>query len=90
MSIRAHACITVECDVCGYVYDQDECRTHFADINEARAHVHREGWLVTSDKRVFCAAEDAVHQAAHDALMPPEPVLVPDGQMAIPADGDAS
>jgi hypothetical protein len=88
--IRPHTCITVACDVCGYVYHQDEYTTHFANIDEARTHIHREGWLITADRRVYCASEDDAHQAAHDALMPPEPTTVPDGQLTTPvAEGAA-
>jgi hypothetical protein len=88
MPITPHTCITIRCDVCGYVYDQDEYTVHFTDVAEARKTVEQLGWLITTDRRVVCPVQDEEHQAAHDALMPPPPVTVPDGQTAIDLTGD--
>ena len=81
MTITAHACITVACDVCKYAFDEDEYTAHFADLTEARKAIEDSGWTVTADGKVFCGADDAEHQAALDALMPPEPVSQVPGQL---------
>lgn len=80
--IRKHSCITVACDVCNYTYDEDESHTvHYADLGEARQALTGTGWTITADGKVFCAADDEEHQAALDALMPPEPVIQAPGQL---------
>jgi hypothetical protein len=79
--IREHTCITVACDVCGYKYDEDEYTAHFADLGEARRALTGTGWTITADRKVFCASDDTEHQAALDALMPPEPVIQVAGQL---------
>ena len=84
--IREHTCITVACDVCNYVYDQDEYIVHFADLTEARKALAGTGWTVTADRKVFCAADDIQHQAALDALMPPEPAMQVTGQLDLNGD----
>lgn len=81
MTIRTHTCITVACDICKYAFDEDEYTVHFDNVAEARKILHSNGWLITTDERAFCASGDAEHQAAHDALMPPAPMLVPEGQL---------
>jgi len=83
MTIAQHSCVTVACDVCKYVFDEDEYTVHFANLDEARKALHASGWTITADGKVFCAAEDDEHQAYIDALMPPEPVVQIPGQMAI-------
>lgn len=83
MPITPHACITVRCDVCRYLYDEEEYVCHFTDVGEARKTVEQLGWLITTDGRVICPVQDDEHQASHDALMPPAPVTVPDGQLTI-------
>ncbi|OXS35415.1 hypothetical protein [Streptomyces sp. XY006] len=83
MTIAAHTCITVACDVCGYAYDEDEYTAHFADLDEARKALTGTGWTITADRKVFCASGDTDHQAALDALMPPEPTVQVPGQLAI-------
>ena len=83
MPIKAHSCITVACDVCNYIYDQDEYTAHFSDLDEARKALTGTGWTITADRKVFCATDDADHQAALDALMPPEPAIPIPGQTAI-------
>ena len=79
--IREHTCITVACDVCKYAYDEDEYTAHFADLDEARKALTGTGWTITADRKVFCTADDPDHQAALDALMPPEPVMQVPGQL---------
>lgn len=81
--IREHACITIACDVCNYRYDEDEYTAHFADLDEARKALTGTGWTVTADRKVFCASDDIEHQAALDALMPPEPVMQVIGQLGL-------
>ncbi|MFD9248468.1 hypothetical protein [Streptomyces bottropensis] len=83
MTIADHTCITVRCDICKYAYDEDEYVAHFADIDEARKAVHSQGWTITSDRKVFCASGDMEHQAALEALMPPEPVTQIPGQLGL-------
>ncbi|GAA1431821.1 hypothetical protein GCM10009601_51620 [Streptomyces thermospinosisporus] len=84
--IREHTCITVACDVCQYKFDEDEYTAHFADLNEARKALTGTGWTITADRKVFCASGDTEHQAALDALMPPEPVMQTPGQLSIDTD----
>jgi hypothetical protein len=82
--IREHACITVACNVCKYAYDEDESYTvHFADLDDARKVLTGTGWTITADRKVFCASGDMEHQAALDALMPPEPVMQAPGQLGL-------
>lgn len=81
MTIATHTCITVACDVCKYKFDEDEYTVHFADLAEARKALAGTGWTVTADSKVFCGSDDADHQAALDALMPPEPVMQVPGQL---------
>ena len=83
MTIRPHTCITVACDICKYVYDEDEYVAHFADLDEARKSLDSQGWTITTDGKVFCASGDTDHQTALDALMPPEPVTQVPGQLGI-------
>jgi hypothetical protein len=81
MPIKTHTCITVACDVCKYKFDEDEYTAHFADLDEARKALVGTGWTITADRKVFCASSDMEHQAALDALMPPEPVTQIPGQI---------
>ncbi|WP_119581505.1 hypothetical protein [Streptomyces europaeiscabiei] len=83
MTITAHACITVACDVCKYVFDEDEYTAHFTDLAEARKTIEDTGWAITADSKIFCGADDTEHQAALDALMPPEPVTQIPGQLGL-------
>ena len=88
MTIATHTCITVACDVCNYAYDEDEYTAHFNDLAEARKTLAGTGWTITADRKVFCASGDMDHQAALDALMPPEPVMQAPGQLDL--DGNAT
>lgn len=81
--IRDHTCITIACDVCQYVYDEDEYTAHFTDLDDARKALTGTGWTITADRKVFCASDDTDHQAALDALMPPEPVMQAPGQLSL-------
>lgn len=81
--IREHACITIACDICNYRYDEDEYTAHFADLADARKSLTGTGWTITADRKVFCASGEIEHQAAMDALMPPEPVTQVTGQLGL-------
>ena len=81
MPIKTHSCITVACDVCRYVWDEDEYTAHFADLDEARKALTGTGWTITADRKIFCDSSGPEHQAALDALMPPEPVTQTIGQL---------
>lgn len=83
MTIADHTCITVACDVCNYAYDEDEYTAHFTGLDEARKALTGTGWTITADRKVFCASDDPDHQAALDALMPPEPVMQVPGQLTL-------
>ncbi|MDH6435581.1 hypothetical protein M2158_004058 [Streptomyces sp. SAI-144] len=87
MSVNTHTCLTIECDVCGQDYEPDEYTLHFRDLAEARDVASRSGWTVTADRQVICALGDVDHQAAIDALMPPEPITQCTGQLGL--DGSA-
>ncbi|MFD9692002.1 hypothetical protein ACFWXO_40275 [Kitasatospora sp. NPDC059088] len=88
MSIKPVPRYTAGCDVCDSVYGLApvfECAAYF-DTREAAAEaVHADpDWLVTTDGRVICLdTDDPAHQAALDALMPPAPAAVCDGQIAL-------
>ncbi|WP_030169058.1 hypothetical protein [Streptomyces sp. NRRL S-813] len=81
MPVKTHTCLTVACDVCGEKYTPDDYTPHFRDLAEARDCTRGEGWTVTADGKIYCAAEDIAHQAFLDALMPPEPVMQVPGQL---------
>jgi len=81
MPVKTHTCLTVACDVCGEKYQPDDYSVHFADLAEARALTRAEGWTITADLKAICGTEDEDHQAALDALMPPEPVMQAPGQL---------
>lgn len=86
MPVRTHACLTVICDVCGEKYQPDGYTVHFANLTEARDLTRAEGWTITADRKAVCGTEDGDHQAALDALMPPEPVMQAPGQLAFDVD----
>ncbi|MEU8469555.1 hypothetical protein AB0F30_16805 [Streptomyces sp. NPDC029006] len=79
--IREHTCITVACDVCKYVYDEEEYTAHFSDLADARKALTGTGWTITADRKIFCASDDMNPQTALEALMPPEPVMQAPGQL---------
>jgi hypothetical protein len=81
--VKTHTCLTLTCDICGLAYHPDDYTVHFRNIPEARDCTRREGWAITADRKVICATEDTDHQAALDALMPPEPVMQAPGQLAL-------
>lgn len=81
MPIKTHTCLTLACDVCRIDYEPDDYTVHFRDVAEARDCTLREGWTVTANGKVICGTEDDDHQAAMDALMPPEPVTQIPGQL---------
>lgn len=83
MTVRTHTCITISCDVCGDDYTPDDYTPHFRDLAEARDCTRIDGWTVTADGKIYCIADDHAHQAALDALMPPEPVLQIPGQIGL-------
>lgn len=83
MPINTHTCLTVICDVCSAGYDPDDYAVHFRDLAEARDGTRGEGWTVTADRKAICGTEDDDHQAALDALMPPEAVTQVPGQLGL-------
>ncbi|MET9177778.1 hypothetical protein ABZX88_06070 [Kitasatospora aureofaciens] len=87
MSIQPVTRYVAECDVCGTAYGSDsafERAIHFTTREDAVDLVHDDPeWLVTTDGRVICLLDDDAHQAALDALMPPAPAAVCDGQTAL-------
>jgi len=83
MPVRSHTCLTLTCDVCGQPYKPDDYDVHFANLTEARTLSRPDGWTITADRKVFCDTEDTDHQAALDALMPPEPLMQTPGQLGL-------
>lgn len=81
MPVKTHTCLAIACDICGNGYEPDDYAVHFRDLAEARDCTRREGWTITSDGKVICATGDEPHEAAIDALMPPEPVMQVSGQL---------
>ncbi|MEV0187507.1 hypothetical protein AB0I39_03080 [Kitasatospora purpeofusca] len=87
MPIKAVTCHVAVCDVCGTHYGSDradECAVH-STTHEAVVEAVRNDseWLVTTDGRVICLLGDPDHQEALDALLPPAPAAVCDGQTAL-------
>jgi hypothetical protein len=91
MPIKTRACVTVVCDVCGETLTdpESEATVHFPDADEAQKTAHGYQWLVLSNGEFLCVDRDPEHQAFLDALMPPEPVFVPTGQLDLDG-GEAS
>lgn len=87
MTIKAVTCHVAICDVCGTTYGTApvfECTAYFAAREAAIEAVHADPeWLVTTDGRVICLIGDPHHQAALDALLPPAPAAVCDGQLPL-------
>jgi hypothetical protein len=83
MPVKTHTCLTIACDVCREEYRPDDYAVHFADLAEARSLTRVEGWTITADLKAICGTEDEDHQAALDALMPPEPVTQIAGQLGL-------
>lgn len=81
MPVKTHTCLTIACDVCGATYEPDDYTVHFTDLAEARTLTRAEGWTITADRKAICGTEDDDHQAALDALMPPEPITQVVGQL---------
>ncbi|MHA4819463.1 hypothetical protein ACXZ65_34500 [Streptomyces aculeolatus] len=83
MPIKTHTCATAVCDVCGNPLTdyETEGTLHFPTAQDARAAARDHRWPVTIGARLVCDADDAEHAAELDALMPPEPQAVPDGQL---------
>ncbi|MFJ7909821.1 hypothetical protein [Kitasatospora sp. NPDC096204] len=90
MSIKPVTCYVAVCDVCGTAYGSDsdnECVVHSTTREASADLVHADPeWLVTTDGRVICLVGDPAHQAALDALMPPAPPAVCDGQFPLALD----
>ncbi|MGK4581379.1 hypothetical protein [Kitasatospora sp. HPMI-4] len=90
MPIKTVTCHVAECDVCGTAYGSDsgdQRAVHATTCESAAELVHEDPeWLITADGRVICLADDERHQAALDALMPPAPQSVCDGQIPLPID----
>ena len=69
MPFQHHACVSVDCDVCGDSWD-DEAVCHFASVDEAREELRRHEWLVTDDRlacpscalQADCAATGHQHE----------------------------
>lgn len=81
MPLTTHTCITIDCDVCGTSLcdHETEHTVHFDIGDAAKAHTAAR-WLVLGDGRLICTDPDSAHQAEIESAMPPEPLLVPDGQ----------
>lgn len=87
MALAVSTCYSVACDVCRALLHDEETGgiPHFDTPGEAHAAARAERWTVLSDGRLVCPRDDSNHQAELDALMPPEPVIVPDGQLTLDA-----
>ncbi|MFJ2191130.1 hypothetical protein ACIOJE_24900 [Kitasatospora sp. NPDC087861] len=90
MSIKPVICHVAVCDVCGTAYGSDradECVIHSTTGEAAVDLVHADPeWLVTADRRVICLVGDPAHQAALDAMLPPAPAAMYDGQLPLALD----
>lgn len=62
------ACVTVECAVCGYPYDEAEFTMHFPSAGEAVNHVTSDGWDELKDGRVLCMRGDEKHDELRNTI----------------------
>ncbi|MEV6464711.1 hypothetical protein [Kitasatospora sp. NPDC051702] len=88
MPIKPVTCWVAACDICGFEYGadfDDRGGLHFAIPKSAVDHVRRDReWLVTADHQVICLDfDDAEHRAALNAMLPPDPAAVCDGQIPL-------
>lgn len=92
-AFKAHACVEIRCNVCGYVLDEDEDGIrHFDTRAEAVEMAEYVDWTATAkavsdghstfDGYAICSTEDAVHDAARHWLA----VRVPTCGAQVPAD----
>lgn len=90
MPIQTRTCLRVTCDVCGEpLTDADEeAALHFDSAQDARMAAHGYRWTVLPAGRLICDSGNTAHQAALDALMPPEPTVVPAGQLTLNPDAE--
>lgn len=64
MPFVAHTCIVAKCDICGHVYDHEDCtEEHFDSASAAREQIVDDQWTVTLDNRVICPADDCRNAA---------------------------
>ncbi|MFJ3834483.1 hypothetical protein ACIPY6_03080 [Streptomyces sp. NPDC090054] len=81
----AHTCVSVQCTLCGYFYDEDEgYRAHVDSAEEARSSVVGHGWHALRDGRVLCPADDPDHEGIKAAVgLAPEPGACPAGLLPL-------
>ena len=90
MPIKPHACYVAACDVCDEPLKdaEEEGILHFDTEAEALAAAREYRWPVAAGGRLICTGQDDDHTAAIDELLPPEPTLVPDGQLDLDEGGE--
>lgn len=85
MALVDKTCVEVQCDECGYFFDEDnEGRQHFDVNGDAIAELTRYGWQLIADT-LYCDGDDckdAAAKAKRDKL----PDEIP-GQLDIVEDG---
>jgi hypothetical protein len=80
----SHLCISILCDVCKHPLEgDDDCPLHFESNQQAREAAEGYLWTLLADGHAICNRDDAEHQAAMDALLPPPPRIECDGQEAL-------
>lgn len=86
MTIKTVTCVELSCNVCGEHLDpgDDGVIGHYSTLAEAVSMATRADWIAHADGFAICDAEDEDHDAAINALMPPEFVPMCDGQTEIP------
>jgi hypothetical protein len=80
MYIRALAapCVTLECDACGYVYDEgDEGVQHFADLEEVNETLGVIGWTADGEGRYRCGGDSDDETVPDPRLPGPNDVPIP-------------
>ena len=84
--LMAVSCITVACNACGEQLkdEEDGSVLHFSKVLGAVKYTESGDWVVSVDGYAVCGTTDAEHQAALDAMLPPEPAPVIDGQEELP------
>lgn len=86
MAAAPVSCLVVSCDVCKAKLEYDDHIPHYESVAEARTQIEAwfPEWMLCADGYAICDERDADHHEAIEALMPPEPVPVCDGQIEIP------
>jgi hypothetical protein len=84
MAIETFTVVALACDACGTpLVDHDDAQIWFRDLLDARRTASTSGWITTQAGDVVCPGTTQEHRDAVAALLPPEPVIEVEGQLAL-------